>query len=181
MSEIEKRPLTEADIMKRYDDQQEVVLLYVKGHTVSEIVRFTGMRRVEVEEHLKDFRDYAAQDRVIRTRAKDIVISVDTHYSDIIKSLYKNIEAAEMSDDFKAAMSGLKMVADAEAKRVELLNKAGLLVNNALGDQIAEAERKQEVLVGILRDISKKYPEIGREIQTRLSEVTGKTEGVVVG
>lgn len=181
MSDMEKRPLTEADIMKRYDEQQEIVLLYVKGHTVPEITRLTGMKRAQVEEHLKDFREYAAQDRAIRTRAKDIVLSVDTHYSDIIKALYRNIEAAEFKDDPKAAMAGLKMVADAEAKRVELLAKAGLLADNTIGDQIAEMERKQAVLVEILREISRKYPNIGREIQGRLSDITGKTEGVVVG
>lgn len=181
MSDMEKRPLTEADIMKRYDEQQEIVLLYVKGHTVPEITRLTGMKRTQVEEHLKDFREYAAQDRAIRTRAKDIVLSVDTHYSDIIKALYRNIEAAEFKDDPKAAMAGLKMVADAEAKRVELLAKAGLLADNTIGDQIAEMERKQAVLVEILREISRKYPNIGREIQGRLSDITGKTEGVVVG
>ena len=181
MSDIEKRLLTEADVMKRYDEQQQIVLLYVKGHTVQEIVRLTGMRRVQVEEHLKDFREYAAQDKAIRTRAKDIVLSVDTHYSDIIKRLYTNIEALEFSGDPKAAMNGLKMVADAEAKRVELLSKAGLLADNTIGDQIAEMERKQQILVEILREITRKYPNIGREIQGRLSEVTGKTEGVVVG
>lgn len=181
MSDIEKRPLTEADVMKRYDEQQQIVLLYVKGHTVQEIVRLTGMRRVQVEEHLKDFREYAAQDKAIRTRAKDIVLSVDTHYSDIIKRLYTNIEALEFNGDPKAAMNGLKMVADAEAKRVELLSKAGLLADNTIGDQIAEMERKQQILVEILREITRKYPNIGREIQGRLSEVTGKTEGVVVG
>ncbi len=181
MSDIEKRNLTEADVLRRYDEQQEIVLLYVKGHTVPEIVRLTGMRRSSVEQHLQDFRDYAAQDRAIRTRAKDIVLSVDTHYSDIIKALYRNIEAAEFKDDPKAAMAGLKMVADAEAKRVDLLSKAGMLADNTIGDQIAEMERKQSILVEILKEISKKYPNIGKEIQGRLSEVTGRTEGVVVG
>lgn len=181
MSEMEKRPLTEGDVLARYDEQQEVVLLYVKGHTVPEIVRLTGIKRQIIEDHLKDFRDYAAQDKAIRLRAKDIVLSVDTHYSDIIKALYRNIEAAEFKDDPKAAMAGLKMVADAEAKRVDLLAKAGLLAENTLGDQIVEAERKQGILVDILRDISRKYPDIGREIQKRLSEVTGRTEGIPVG
>ena len=177
----EGKELTEADLLRRYDEQQEIVLLYVKGHTVPEIVRLTGMKRALVENHLQDFRDYAAQDRAIRTRAKDIVLSVDTHYSDIIKALYRNIEAAEFKDDPKAAMAGLKMVADAEAKRVDLLSKAGMLADNTIGDQIAEMERKQAILVEILREISRKHPNIGKEIQGRLSEVTGKTEGVVVG
>lgn len=177
----EGKELTEADVLRRYDEQQEIVLLYVKGHTVPEIVRLTGMKRTLVENHLQDFRDYAAQDRAIRTRAKDIVLSVDTHYSDIIKALYRNIEAAEFKDDPKAAMAGLKMVADAEAKRVDLLSKAGMLADNTIGDQIAEMERKQAILVEILREISRKHPNIGKEIQGRLSDVTGKTEGVVVG
>lgn len=181
MTGMEKREPTEADIMQRYDEQQEIVLLYVKGHTVPEIVRLSGMKRTQVEEHLKDFRDYAAQDKAIRTRAKDIVLSVDTHYSDIIKALYRNIEAAEFNNDPKSAMAGLKMVADAEAKRVDLLSKAGMLADNTIGDQIAEMERKQGILVEILREISREHPDIGRKIQTRLSEVTGKTEGVVVG
>lgn len=181
MTEMEKRNLTEADIMRRYDEQQEIVLLYVKGHTVPEIVRLSGMKRTQVEEHLKDFREYASQDKAIRIRAKDIVLSVDTHYSDLIKGLYRNIEASEFKDDPKAAMSGLKMIADVEAKRVELLSKAGLLADNTIGDQIAESERKQAILVDILKDISKKYPNIGREIQGRLADITGRTEGVVVG
>lgn len=180
MSELAKKQLTEADIMRHYDEQQEIILLYVKGNTVPEIVRSTGLKRQEVEKHLADFRDYASQDKAIRLRAKDIVLSVDTHYADIIKALYRNIDAAEMADDHKAAMAGLKMIVDAEAKRVELLAKAGLLAENTIGDQIAEAERKQEILVDILRDISRKYPDIGREIQKRLSEVTGRTEGIVV-
>lgn len=180
MSDIEKRPLTEADVLRRYDEQQEVVLLYVKGHTVPDIVRLTGIKRQVVEDHLKDFREYAAQDKAIRLRAKDVVLSVDTHYSDIIKALYRNIEAAEFKDDPKAAMAGLKMVADAEAKRVDLLAKAGLLADNTLGDQIAEMERKQGILVDILRRISSKYPDVGKEIQRDLSEVTGRIEGISV-
>lgn len=181
MTDMEKKNLTEADVLRRYDEQQEIVLLYVKGHTVPEIVRLTGMARASVEQHLTDFRDFAAQDRAIRTRAKDIVLSVDTHYSDIIKAMYRNIEAAEFKDDPKAAMAGLKMVADAEAKRVDLLAKAGMLADNTIGDQIAEMERKQAILVEILKEITRKHPAIGREIQGRLSEVTGRTEGVVVG
>lgn len=180
MSDLERKQLTEADIMRHYDEQQEIILLYVKGNTVPEIVRATGLARQQVEKHLEDFREYAQQDKAIRLRAKDIVLSVDTHYSDIIKALYRNVEAAEMADNFKAAMAGLKMVADAEAKRVELLSKAGMLADNTIGDQIAEAERKQHILVDILRDISRKYPDIGREIQKRLSDVTDRTEGIVV-
>lgn len=181
MGSMEKKQLTEADILRRYDEQQEIVLLYVKGHTVPEIVRLTGMKRNLVEDHLKDFREYAAQDKAIRLRAKDIVLSVDTHYSDIIKNLYRNVEAAEFNNDTKTALTGLKMIADAEAKRVDLLSKAGLLADNTIGDQIAEMERKQTILVDILREISREHPDIGRKIQTRLSEVTGSTEGVVVG
>lgn len=180
MSEIEKKQPTEADIIRYYDEQNEIVLLHVKGHTVPEMVRLTGHSRKVIEKYLADFKEYAAQDKAIRLRAKDIVLSVDTHYADILKNLYKNVEAAEFNDDYKAALSGLKMIADTEAKRVELLAKAGLLADNTIGDMIAESEKKQSILVEILKEISRENPDIGRKIQKRLSEVTGKLEGVIV-
>jgi len=180
MSDMEKREASEADVMRYYDDQSEVVLLHVKGYTVTDIVRHTGNNRKQVEKHLADFKEFAAQDKAIRLRARDIVLSVDVHYSDIVKNIYRQVEAAEFKDDHKAAMTGLKMIADTEAKRVELLSKAGMIADNTIGDQIAESEKKQAILVEILKEISREHPDIGRKIQKRLSEVTGRLEGVIV-
>lgn len=171
---------SELEVIRYYEKQNEIVDLYVKGYRVIDIQKATGMKRDDIEKHLAEFRDYASQDKAIRERAKEVVLATDFHYASIVKELYSSVEAADLNDDYKARMTGLKLIADVEAKKVELLSKAGMLADNTIGDQIAETEKKQEILIGILRMISSKYPKIGMEISKELSKVTGTVEGVVI-
>jgi 7-cyano-7-deazaguanine synthase in queuosine biosynthesis len=61
-----------------------------------------------------------------------------------------------------------------------MLQQIGLLDNQEIADQIAETERKQDVLVSILRDVAKDYPDIRREIMKRLSQITGVVEPIEI-
>ena len=45
--------------------------------------------------------------------------------------------------------------------------------------ELARMEHKHEIIIGILKDIASKYPNIRTEIMTRLQAVT--TEAIVVG
>lgn len=170
----------ELELQRLYEQQQSVVLLYTKGFNFNEIQKQTGLRRKEIERHLETFRDYAKQDKAIRERSKEIVLMVDAHYSHIINGMHGNVEQANLDGDYKASLGGYKMIADVEAKRVELLSKAGMLADSALGDQIAENEEKQKILIDILKDISEKYPKIGKEIADRLTQVTNTIQPVRV-
>lgn len=169
---------TELEAIKYFEEQNKIVSMYVKGASLTEIQKMTGLSKQQVDHHLAEFKDYASQDKAIRTRAKGIVLELDTHYGMIISDAYDSIEELKIKDDPKAVLTGLKIVADIEAKRMELLAKAGLLADNTIGDQIAESERKQEVLVGILRSVAKKHPEIAREIGFELAKVTGEIEAI---
>lgn len=169
---------TELEVIRYFEEQNKVIAMHVKGSSIGEIQKRTGLRRDQVDQHLKEFKDYASQDKAIRTRAKGIVLELDTHYGMIISDAYDSVEELKLKDDPRNVLAGLKIIADIEAKRMELLSKAGLLAENGLGDQIAESERKQEVLVGILRGIAKKYPEIAKEIGTELSKISDDVEAI---
>jgi len=170
----------ELELAHYYKRQQDVIEQYAKGARILDIQKSTGLPIKEVEQHLQEFREYAKQDRVIRERAKEIVLVVDQHYSDIVRQLHVAIEDANNEGDYKAVMSGLKMTADAEAKRVELLAKAGILADNTIGDQITEAEEKQAILIGILKNVTGKCSHCKIEVAKELSRVTNRVEGVVV-
>ncbi len=167
---------SELEVIQYYEDQNRVVELYIKGATKTDIKKQTGFSFHKIDKFLAEFKEYAAQDVAIRERARGIVLELDSHYTSIIRDSYEAIEQLKFNDDPKSVLSGLKGIADIQAKRMELLAKAGLLADNSLGDQIAEAERKQEILVGILKAIAKKHPEIAREISSELSQVTGDVE-----
>jgi hypothetical protein len=52
-----------------------------------------------------------------------------------------------------------------------MLQKAGLLDNKEIAEQILEMERKHEVLISILKEVASNYPEIRKEIMEKLSRI----------
>jgi hypothetical protein len=59
-----------------------------------------------------------------------------------------------------------------------MLQKAGLLDNKEIAEQIIEMERKHDILIKILKDIASSHPEIREEIMKRLSEI--QTEVIII-
>lgn len=164
-----------------YKNLERVVELYATGNRISDIQKITGIARAQIEEYLNAFRKHAQQDVVLRERAKEAVRVVDVHYNEIIRGMHNAVESADMNNDYKTKITGLKSIADVEAKRVELLQKAGLLSDDVIGDQVADMEKKQEILIQILKDVTGDCDRCKNEVAKRLSQVTGKIEGVVVG
>jgi hypothetical protein len=69
---------------------------------------------------------------------------------------------------------------DIESKRIDMLQKAGLLENKELADEMVEIEKRQEVLINILRDIAAEYPQVRDEIMRRLSSISKENEVITV-
>jgi hypothetical protein len=61
-----------------------------------------------------------------------------------------------------------------------MLQEVGLLDNAELAGQLAETERKQEILVGILKEVTASCPKCKMDVARRLSQITGIIESVVV-
>jgi hypothetical protein len=170
--------VTELDIYREAEQQSKVVSLYSRGAKLSEIMRETGCTKTQVDRMLADYKEFALQDRYLREAARETLIKTREHYDDIIQQMYRAVEEADMNGDYKAKMSGLTGIAGIEKQRVDFMQRAGMLIDNELGQQIVDAEKKHEIIIGILRDIAKKYPNIGLEISTQLSKATGIIEGV---
>jgi hypothetical protein len=68
---------------------------------------------------------------------------------------------------------------DLESKRIEMLQKAGLLENKELAEEMLEIERRQEILMAILKDVASEHPEIRDKIMKKLSEASEKLNETV--
>ncbi len=169
---------TELEIIRQVEQQDQVVSLYARATPISQIIKTTGLTRQEVEFILQEYRKYSMQDKVLREMSRETVLKTRQHYDDLINRMYDAVAVANDSGDYKAEMSGIKAIADIEKQRVDFMQKAGMLADNEIGEQLMEYERQKEILVDILKDIMRQYPKVGLEIQTRLKEVTGELSGV---
>lgn len=169
---------TELDIMRQAEQQDKVVSLYARATPISQIMKLTGLKKTEVEFILIEYRKYAMQDKVLREMSRETVLKTRQHYDDLIVQLYEVIDLADSEGDYKTKMQAVTAIANIEKQRVDFMQKAGMLADNEIGDQLVESERKQQIIIDIIRELSRKYPKIGLEFQERLKEVTGVIEGV---
>ena len=122
----------------------------------------------------------ASANDAIRARAKEALAGADTHYTKLITKAYEVIDESSMTNNLSAKTQAIKLVMDIEKSRIEMLQKAGLLENKELAEEMIEIERRQEVLVEILRDIASTHPEVRDLIMRRLSQIAKEGEVITI-
>jgi len=128
---------------------------------------------------IKEWQTLASDNVAIRARAKEALAAADEHYGRLISKSYEVIDDADTNGDLRSKSGAIKLVMDIESKRIEMLQKAGLLENKELAEEMLEIERRQEILMGILKDVAAEHPEIRDKIMTRLSDASRKLNETV--
>lgn len=157
----------------------------LNGHSVAEIARELGVTRKSAMDIQDEWKRSMVADHEAKDRALDALNVMDEHYNRLIKQSYSALE--QMEDDIQLngttpqriaqKLNGIKLVADLEAKRLDALQKAGLLDAADMGDQMAEVEAKQQKLINILRNDL--CPACQKVVGKKLQEVTGQVEVIV--
>ena len=171
---------TEEDLVKHLDQVNDVVSEYLKGNDPTVISKELDIPRTRVVSLINEWKTMASDNAAIRARAKEALVGADTHYSKLITKAYEVIDEASLLNNLSAKTQGIKLVMDIESKRIDMLQKAGLLENKELAEEMIDIERKQEVLVGILRDIASEHPEVRDIIMQRLSSIAKDGEVITV-
>lgn len=168
---------SEAALVNHLDLVNKVASEYLKGLDASEISKALNIPRVKVTELLTDWRVMAANNQAIHARAKEALAGADQHFSSLIKKAYEVIDSADQTANLTAKTTSIKLIADIESKRLEMLQKAGLLDNQELADELLETERKQEILISILKEVTSSCESCRPKVLSKLSQVN---EGGVV-
>jgi hypothetical protein len=162
---------TEQELINHLDEVNKVVTEYLKGQDPTKISKELDIPRTRVVSLINEWKVMASANDAIRARAKEALAGADTHYSKLITKAYEVIDEASMTNNLSAKTQAIKLVMDIEKSRIEMLQKAGLLENKELAEEMVEIERRQEVLVEILREIASTHPEVRDLIMQRLSQI----------
>lgn len=168
------------ELADHYDRMNKVVGELLKGNNPTQIASLTGFKRAEVLQYIDEWKEVVRSDSGARDRAKEAVSGADQHYAMLIKEAWKTVEDADQAGQLNVKATALKLIADIEGKRIGMLQEVGLLDNAELATQMAENERKQEVLVKILKEVTATCPKCKLEVAKRLSQITGVVEPVVL-
>ena len=166
--------------VEHLDTVNKVVEKYLAGTPETQISKELSIPRQKVVGYINEWRAMAADNAAIRARAKEALVGADTHYSKLINKAYEVIDEATTTANLTAKTAGIKLVMDLERTRIDMLQKAGLLENKELAEEMMEIENRQEILIGILKDIASEHPEIRDKIMKRLSSATKPGQTVTI-
>lgn len=172
--------MSEIELSDHFDRMNKVVEELLKGNNPTQIATITGFSRKDVLELISDWKSVVHNDNSARDRAKEAVSGADQHYAMLIKEAWRTVEDADQAGQLNVKATALKLISDIESKRIGMLQEIGLLDNAEMATQIAETERKQEVLVKILKEVTSSCPKCKMDVAKRLSQITGVVEAVIV-
>ena len=172
--------MNDTDIMLHLDEVNRVASEYVKGSTEIQISKSLDMPRTRVVRLLDEWRGMIANNDAIRARAREALATADQHYNRLIQKAYEVIDAADSQSDLGEKSKAIKLILDIENKRIEMLQKAGLLENKEIAEELMAMENRQEVLVKILREVSGKCDTCKVEVTKRLADVAKSEEALTV-
>lgn len=162
------------------EQRDKAVALYLKGNREAAIAREMGIPKKEVSAYIKSFHDYAKNSEMLQERGLQVVQEFDHQQDYIIRELVNTIEEADNAGDYKTKGVLLKTLSDVQRARVDTMQKAGMLSDAALGDELADMEHKHEVLIGILKEVSSTCNRCKVEVARKLAALTGKPEPIIV-
>ena len=172
--------MSELELVDHYDRMNKVVAELLKGNSPTQISTLTGLKRAEVVELIDEWKSVVHNDSTAKERAKEAISGADKHYAMLIKEAWKTVEDADQQGQLNVKSTALKLIADIEGKRIGMLQEIGLLDNAELATQISETERKQDILVKILKEVTAGCPKCKMEVAKRLSQITGIVEPITI-
>ncbi len=170
----------EIQLSDHFDRMNMVVSELLKGNSATSISAITGIQRKEVVELIDEWKSVVHNDTSTRERAKEAISGADKHYAMLIKEAWKTVEDADQSGQLNVKSTALKLIADIESKRIGMLQEVGLLDNAEIANQIADTERKQDILVKILKEVTATCPKCKMDVAKRLSQITGIVEPIEI-
>jgi hypothetical protein len=170
--------MSEIEPAVRFDKMNRVVSELLKGNSATQISTITGFTRKEVLEYVDEWKSIVHNDTNVRDRAREALLGADQHYDMLIKEAWKTVEDADTQGQLNVKSGTLKLIADIETKRIAMLQSIGVLENSEMASQILETERKQEMLVGILKEVTSSCNHCKIEVAKRLSQITGVVQPI---
>lgn len=161
---------------------EQVWDLHLKNKSEYAIARALGCKVVEARNAIEQWNEIIRDDMESRDAARDHLNAMVKRYEYLMSEAQQNLEdLRDLAYDEKVSAqinATLKNIADFDAKRVDALQKAGLLDAHNLGDELAEREQREAMLLNILRnDLCDDCKEVVRD---KLTQLTGVVEGTVL-
>ena len=163
----------------RYEEADKVMKFYIQNYNANQIAKKLSLPRRRVDEHIADWRASNLGGAHIKNRVEELLATMDEHFGSLIVELRKTLDVIDEHESSPQLLAqrtaAIKAMSEVEGKRIDMLQKAGLLDAADLGNEIAETEAKVAGVMDIIKEVSLKCEHCGPIIKERLSALAGES------
>lgn len=170
--------MKELDIAEHIEQVNSAAMEYLKGKTDAQIAEHLGIPKSRATVLVREWKTMASNSDAVRVRAREALAGADKHYTSLIAEAYGIAEEAKIQGALGQQTAAIKLVLDIERSRLEMLQKAGLLENRELAEQLVDTEAKQEAIMKIIRDVVSDCPVCKPKVLAKMAGI-GKDPVVI--
>lgn len=153
---------------------------YLKGKNNTEIGRAIGMKRGEVEKHIRAYKELMKETAKSNIQLADrlqVTLEETLHHYDVItKSAWENKEEAEINGDIKSVNTALRLIADLQKTKFQFVESVTEGTDAELLAELEQAEKQHELLKGILLGLKNRFPEAFKWVRNEMSSAMEDVE-----
>lgn len=172
------------NLVEKLDFAEQVGKLYLQGKNPTDIARQLDASRALVLTAISDFKSVMRRESEtaidIRDRLVDIMFEADESFRMVIDEAWSTVREADNAGELRNKISALKIVETTTKSRADMVQKAGMGQDEDIINQLNDNERKQQVLIKLLKEIRDSHPEVAELIATRLSQIQNEVEYVSI-
>lgn len=158
----------------KIDMLEKVSELYLKSQKPTEIARNLGISRAQVDSYIRDYKALiqrqVATDPDFLERISDNTLESLHRFDQIIDETWKTYERAKEEELISMQTNLLKVSADLETKRANLLQLMGARMDGGSMARMQKAEKVNSIVSDILKEVVSGCPRCKTEVMPRLAE-----------
>lgn len=153
---------------------EKVGELHLKSYKPAEIARRLGISPAQAKAYVEDYKVLiqrkVEQDPEFMERIGENTIEALERMDSIVAEAWATYETAKDNDMINQQINLLKVCGDLEDKRAKLLQLMGAKVDSGMMARMQRAERVNEIVSRIIKDVVIDCPRCKVEVMTRLAE-----------
>lgn len=159
---------------------EKVVALMIKGKTATQIAAELEIPRGRVVTHIENWKVWANHENDIKGRAKEMLAQIDQHYQMLLDESYQQLEEAKRQGSVRDATGVIKVLAQIEKDRTQIYGQAGITADDELANELAERERREALIIDLIKEIATLNPNLKVMIYKRLSQLDGNAQVIPI-
>ena len=163
-----------SSLPEKFNELERVAELYLKSYKPNEIARALNITTAQAKAYIRDYKqivsERVAEDPDFLDRVQENVSEALERLDTLVKEAWETYDTAKSADLINQQTNLLKVIGAFEQQRAAILQLLGAKMDSGMMARMQRAERVNEIVSRIIKDVVAECDHCKTEVMPRLAE-----------